>query len=180
MWGRWMDRYRNSLIPIAEQTGVSWPYFPLLQDTASSAGLWDAGTYLPDDIMVKVDRASMANSLETRAPLLDHRIIEFAYRLPVEFKLQKGVNKRVLRELLYRQVPKQIVDRPKMGFSIPLSNWLKRELRPWAEEEINRISATENFDKKAVLKIWDDHQSGKDDNTGKIWGLLSLGAFLKK
>lgn len=176
----WMDRYRQGNAPLTQQRGAAMLNFPILPDAASTAGLWDAGTYLPDDILVKVDRASMANSLETRAPLLDHRIIEFSYRLPLEYKLQNGVGKKVLREVLYRHVPRKIVDRPKMGFSIPLAAWLKRELRPWAEGLLNQVPRdSEYLNKPAIDRLWSDHMTGKRENTEKIWGLLNLLAFCK-
>jgi len=152
--------------------------FPILKDTSSTAALWDAGTYLPDDILVKVDRAAMANSLETRAPLLDHRIIEFAARLPLEYKLGNGVSKKVLREVLYRYVPKKLVDRPKMGFSIPLSAWLRSELRPWAENLLDQVpNDSEQFDKPMINQLWKEHISGQRDHTEKLWGVLSLLGF---
>lgn len=174
----WMDRYRRGSVPLTEQLGVTMLDFPILSDAANTAGLWDAGTYLPDDILVKVDRAAMANSLETRAPLLDHRIIEFAYHLPMEYKLQRGIGKKVLREVLYRHVPRIIVDRPKMGFSIPLALWLRNELRPWAEDLFNRIpDSSGNFNKPMINQLWKEHLSGELIHTEKLWGILSLLAF---
>jgi asparagine synthase (glutamine-hydrolysing) len=176
----WMDRYRQGNVPLTEQRGVTMLDLPVLSDAATTAGLWDAGTYLPDDILVKVDRAAMANSLETRAPLLDHRIIEFAYSLPLEYKLQQGVSKKVLREVLYRHVPKQIMDRPKMGFSIPLTEWLKNELRPWVENLLNQIpDDSEHFNKPMIDQLWREHLSGQRVHTEQLWGVLSLLGFLK-
>ena len=176
----WQDRYRDGNVPLTEQRGVKMLDFPVLRDAATTAGLWDAGTYLPDDILVKVDRAAMANSLETRAPLLDHRIIEFAFRLPLEHKLQNGVGKKVLREVLYRHVPKKIVDRPKMGFSIPMAAWLTKELRPWAEDLLSKIpDDSELFNKPMINGLWQDHLSGRRVNTEQLWGVLSLLGFVK-
>lgn len=176
----WLDRYRQGRVPLTEQRGVTMLDFPLLPDAATTAGLWDAGTYLPDDILVKVDRAAMANSLETRAPLLDHRIIEFAYRLPLDYKLGNGVSKKVLREMLYRHVPKQLVDRPKMGFSIPLAAWLRNELRPWAENLLNQIpDDSEHFNKPMINQLWKEHLSGQRVHTEQLWGVLSLLGFVK-
>jgi asparagine synthase (glutamine-hydrolysing) len=176
----WVDRYRNGAVPLAEQQGATMLDFPVQRDAASTAALWDAGTYLPDDILVKVDRAAMANSLETRAPLLDHRIIEFAYSLPLHYKLEGGVGKKVLREVLYRHVPRKIVDRPKMGFSIPLAEWLKKELRPWVEELLNQIPKdSEHFNKLAINKLWIEHLSGKQAHTEELWGILNLIGFIK-
>ena len=97
----------------------------------------DTLTYLTDDILAKVDRASMAVSLETRIPLLDHRLFEFSWRLPVEFHSHKRVSKRVLRSMVNRRIPQKIMDRPKMGFAIPLAAWLRTQLRDWAEDLLN-------------------------------------------
>lgn len=174
----WIDRYRQGHVPFREQRGVMTLDFPILSDVASTAGLWDAGTYLPDDILVKVDRAAMANSLETRAPLLDHRIIEFAYRLPLEYKFQGGLSKKVLREVLYRHVPKQLVDRPKMGFSIPLAAWLRKELRPWADELIRQTP--DMFDKTVIAQMWREHLSGQCNHTERLWGILMLASFVDR
>ena len=174
----WQDRYRNGNVPLTEQRGVKMLDFPVLRDAATTAGLWDAGTYLPDDVLVKVDRAAMANSLETRAPLLDHRIIEFAHRLPLEHKLKNGLGKKVLREVLYRHVPKKIVDRPKMGFSIPMAAWLTNELRPWAENLLEQIPRdSEYFNKLVIDKLWKEHLSGQCEHTERLWGILSLQAW---
>ena len=174
----WMDPYRQGPVPLAQQHGAGLLKFPILTNPATTAGLWDAGTYLPDDILVKVDRASMANSLETRAPLLDHRILEFSYRLPIEYKLQRGVGKKVLREVLYRHVPKEIVDRPKMGFSIPLASWLRNDLREWVENQIDRIPKdSEQFNKPQINQLWREHLAGKE-HTGQLWGVLSLLGFV--
>jgi asparagine synthase (glutamine-hydrolysing) len=177
----WMDRYRQSPVPLVEQRGVEMIDLPLLPSAPATAALWDAGTYLPDDILVKVDRAAMANSLETRAPLLDHRIVEFSYRLPFEHKMEAGRGKRVLREVLWRHVPYRLVERPKMGFSIPLGSWLKNELRSWTESMLAQIPRDSTvFDKKAVDELWSDHLSGKRVNTEQLWGLLSLLAWFAK
>lgn len=161
-----------------EQGQVNQARIPILADAANTAGLWDANTYLADDILVKVDRAAMANSLETRAPLLDHRIIEFAYSLPLKFKLSGGTGKRVLREVLYRHVPAAIVDRPKMGFSIPLAQWLRNELRPWAEHLLSRIAGDATpFIKADIDRMWREHLAGKNNHSEKIWSVLTLLAF---
>lgn len=177
----WMDRYRQGNVPIIEQQNSKMLDFPILTDAASTAGIWDAGTYLPDDILVKVDRASMANSLETRAPLLDHRIIEFSYALPLHFKLAGGENKRVIRSLLYSHVPREIVDRPKMGFSIPLGDWMKNELHSWVSNKISSIPRdSEHFNRSMIDQLWSDHLSGIKENTEQLWGILTLIDFIEK
>ena len=176
----WMDRYRQGKGPLAEQRAIAMLTFPILPDAATTTALWDAGVYLPDDILVKVDRAAMANSLETRAPLLDHRIIEFAYRLPPEYKLTNGVGKKVLREVLYRHVPRELVDRPKMGFSIPLAAWLRNELRPWAEDLFSQIPDDDEYlNKPMIVQLWRDHLSGRGVYTEQLWAILSLLGFMK-
>ena len=173
-----MDRYRGARVPMQEQGRVDQPPVPILADAADTAALWDANTYLADDILVKVDRAAMANSLETRAPLLDHRIIEFAYRLPLEFKLQGNTGKRILREVLYRHVPAAMVDRPKMGFSIPLAQWLRHELRPWAEHLLSRMAGDATpLIQADIGRMWREHLAGQNNHSEKIWSVLTLLAF---
>lgn len=176
----WVDKYRQGRLPLLkEHCSVPAMDLPEFSDVAATAGIWDASTYLPDNIMVKVDRAAMSNSLETRAPLLDHHIIEFAFQLPVEFKLEKGIGKKVLREVLYRHVPKVIVDRPKMGFSIPLTTWLRYDLRSWAEKLLSQIPGdSEFFNKSMIDQMWKEHLSGHHVHTDRIWGLLTLLEFL--
>lgn len=141
----------------------------------------DAMTYLPDDILVKVDRASMSNSLETRVPFLDHRVIELAWRLPVEMKVRQGQSKWILRQVLYQYVPKNLIERPKVGFSIPLGEWLRGPLREWAEELLSakRLSQEGFFDHNAVSKIWHDHLRGKENHESLLWCLLMFQAWLE-
>lgn len=175
----WKDRYRKRAVPLRHQGWAKSTELPALTDIPSSAALSDAGSYLPDDILVKVDRAAMAVSLETRAPLLDHRIVEFAYRLPTSYKLHNGQSKRVLREVLYRHVPRELVDRPKMGFSIPLANWLRTALRPWAEELLMSVPPDSPvFEKSQIALLWKEHLRGRD-RTEQLWGILALVGFLR-
>lgn len=176
----WIDQYRHERSHFKERKMAEISSLSILADAASTAGLWDAGTYLPDDILVKVDRASMANSLETRAPLLDHRIIEFAYSIPIQYKINNGISKKVLREVLYRHVPKKIVDRPKMGFSIPLSSWLRKELRPWAESLLEQIPKnSEYLNKHMINQLWKEHLSGQRNHSERLWSIFSLLGFIK-
>lgn len=141
--------------------------------------LWDMQGYLPDDIMTKVDRASMAVSLEARAPLLDYRLAEFAAALPEEFLISGGQGKCILRELLYRYVPSELIDRPKMGFSVPLGDWLRGGLRDWAEDLLaeRRLREEGLLNAEGVRKLWRSHLSG-NDRKGELWAVLMFQAWL--
>ena len=142
----------------------------------------DAGQYMTDDILVKVDRAAMANSLETRVPLLDHRVVELAWQLPLHMKIRDGVGKWVLREVLYRHVPREMIERPKKGFSVPLGQWLRGPLRDWAEALLNkqRLEKEGYFNSVVVRRVWTDHLQGKRDYARKLWGILMFPAWLEK
>lgn len=143
-------------------------------DLAEQTMLSDLLTYLPDDILVKVDRASMAVSLETRAPLLDHQIIEFAWSLPIEQKIRAGTGKWVLREVLYKYVPRKLFDRPKAGFAIPVGTWLRGPLREWAESLLTpqKLSRQHNVDPALITKRWQEHLSCRRNWTEAIWCVL--------
>jgi asparagine synthase (glutamine-hydrolysing) len=134
--------------------------------------LMDMKTYLPDDILCKVDRASMYNSLETRMPFLDKSVIEFAWSLPMDMKIHSSGGKKVLREMLYNYVPKKMMERPKTGFSIPLAEWLRSDLRDWAEYLISRIENEDFFHFQPIQKKWNEHLSGKKDWSHSLWSIL--------
>jgi asparagine synthase (glutamine-hydrolysing) len=140
----------------------------------------DATAYLPDDILVKVDRAAMAVSLETRVPFLDHRVAAVAARIPLSMKIKNGRGKHVLRELLYSHAPRALFERPKAGFAIPIGQWLRGPLRPWAEELLSptRLAAEGYFDPAAVTARWRDHLSGRRDATPALWAVLMFQAWL--
>lgn len=136
----------------------------------------DSLAYLPDDILVKVDRATMANSLESRAPFLDHRIAEFAWSLPISMKIQGGNGKAILKNLLAKHLPPELFERPKQGFGIPIGDWLKSELRGWANELMNESSLWKSgfIDKQAALSVWKSFEKGGPVPQDKIWNLLAL------
>lgn len=140
----WMDTYPSGL----------------LEDGQHNLMLMDLLMYHPDDILTKVDRTAMAVSLETRVPMLDRDVVEFAWTLPLSFRQSGGVSKKILRDILYRYVPQELMERPKKGFSIPLHRWLKqKELREWAESLLTPSLLEEQglFNATNVKKLWDDY-----------------------
>ena len=141
----------------------------------------DMATYLPDDILVKVDRASMAASLETRVPFLDHRVVELALRIPVDQKIVGNRGKEVLRKILYKYVPKKLIDRPKQGFGIPLGEWLRGPLREWAEDLISkeRLSKEGFFEVEMIHERWNEHLSGKRNWEQSLWSVLMFQSWLE-
>jgi asparagine synthase (glutamine-hydrolysing) len=141
--------------------------------------LWDSLTYLPDDILTKVDRAAMGVSLETRIPFLDHRVVELAWKLPLDVKIKKGVGKWPLRQILYKYVPNELIERPKAGFAIPVGQWLRGPLREWANSLLDekRIEHDGYFNPKLVSLLWGQHLGGKYDHTPRLWAILMFQAW---
>ena len=142
----------------------------------------DTRTYLCDDILTKVDRAAMATSLETRVPLLDHRLVELAWKMPIEFKIRKGQGKCVLREVLYKYVPKELIERPKAGFGIPLGEWLRGPLREWADDLIDEIRLIREgyFYPNPIREKWAEHLSGRRNWEFHLWNILMFQAWLQE
>jgi asparagine synthase (glutamine-hydrolysing) len=142
----------------------------------------DMTTYLPDDILTKVDRAAMAVSLETRVPMLDHRIVEFALSLPLHMKMRQGETKWILKQVLYRHVPQSLLDRPKAGFGLPLGDWLKGPLRDWAATLLDesRVSQEGYLNAGLIQEKWQQHLRGQRDWTAQIWATLMFQSWLEQ
>lgn len=161
----------------ASPTVVHWPSTgtPLQQ-----LRHWDAVQYLPDDLLVKVDRAAMSTSLESRAPLLDHRVAEMAFAMPDRMLFRDGRGKWILRRVLDRYVPRELIQRPKAGFGVPLAQWLRGQLRDWASDLLDprRIRRDALLDAGRVATMWSQHESGAYDRSAHLWNILMFQAWL--
>jgi len=154
-----------------------WEIPPLEDaDFAHSIMYSDAITYLPGDILVKVDRATMGVSLEARTPYLDHQVVEFAWQLPLSLKIRPPWSKYVLRQVLYRHVPRALIDRPKQGFSVPIGEWLRGPMREWAEDLLgeSRLKQGGVLNPKTVRAMWRQHLSGAREWRNGLWNVLML------
>ena len=142
----------------------------------------DLLTYLPDDILVKVDRASMGVSLETRAPMLNYKLVEFALKLPQKYKLRDGTSKWLLREVLYKNIPKNLIERPKAGFAIPIGEWLRSSLKEWASDLLSKevLEKQGFFNATKIQERWLQHQSRKYNWEHFLWNVLMFQSWYKE
>ncbi len=180
MTSHWLDTEEILSHDVNPQAISADSHHPGLQHVAEQMMYRDAIAYLPDDILVKLDRATMAVSLEGRVPLLDHRVAEFAWKLPLHMRIRQRQGKWILRQVLYRYVPRAIVDRPKSGFGIPLAAWLRGPLRDWAESLLNetRLQQEGYFNSGPIRRMWCEHLSGKMNWEYHLYDVLMFQAWL--
>jgi asparagine synthase (glutamine-hydrolysing) len=140
---------------------------------------FDSLNYMPENVLTKVDRASMAVSLEARVPLLDYRVMEFSAKLPMNLKIRNGKGKWLLRQVLYRYVPRRLVDRPKMGFRLPLANWLRGPLRAWADDLLQPKQLEQDgfLVSEPIVAKWKEHLEQRNDWSRHLWSVIMFQAW---
>jgi asparagine synthase (glutamine-hydrolysing) len=175
----WRQPRRALRNPPAGDVSAEIPWSARVEDQVAQMMYSDALSYLTDDILAKVDRAAMGVSLETRVPLLDHRVVELAWSLPMKMRIRNGETKWILRRLLYRHVPRKLIERPKMGFSIPLAEWLRGPLRDWAEELLSPAALGEHrlFDADFLRSMWGQHARSERNHASQLWTVLMFQAW---
>ena len=176
-----LDEWAGERSPVLDGGEAAKHIAPANLDDSVATMLRDATGYLPDDILTKVDRASMAVSLETRVPFLDHRLAAVAARIPVSMKVRGGKGKHILRRALFERAPAALFDRPKAGFAVPVGQWIKGPLRDWAETLLDpkRLASEGYFDPAIVRARWNEHLSGARDSTAAIWSILMFQAWIE-
>lgn len=167
---------REPLTMLTDRTG-----WAALSDFTQRMMYLDLISYLPDDILVKVDRAAMGVSLETRVPMLDHQVVEFAWQIPLSLKIRDGQGKWLLRQVLYKHVPRELIERPKTGFDVPIGEWLRGPLRGWAESLLSEARLREEgfFDASVIRNRWAQHLSGRRDWQQALWNVLMFQAWFQ-
>lgn len=183
VYRNYLDEWNGGPKPVLGSNGKASTFdFAVEMPDAGRMMYCDAVTYLPDDVLCKVDRASMAVSLETRVPFLDHRVAELAARIPLSLKIGRGEGKLILKSLLRQYVPPQLVQRPKAGFQVPIGEWIKGPLRDWAEDLLDerRLGSEGFLDATLVRDRWHAHLAGKRDSTAALWAILMFQAWLNE
>ena len=177
----WRDPESMTHAPEPETVLTSTRGMPSFDGVVNRMRYFDLVSELPDDILMKVDRATMAVSLESRAPFLHPDIVEFAWRIPPSQQVRDGQGKWLLRQVLYKYVPRELIERPKMGFGVPIADWLRGPLRDWAEALIdeNRLRREGYLEPEPIRRAWSDHQSGATDSSHLLWGVLMFQAWLE-
>jgi len=183
--------YRRLVSQIGDSTPLMpdaiEPHWPIDGDPLAGRGdavdrmqILDTTTYLPDDILTKVDRAAMVPALEVRVPLLDHRVVDFAWRLPRRMKIRGGIGKWALRQVLARHVPRGLVERPKQGFGVPLAGWLRGPLRDWADDLLDPSHLSAPLASAPIRQMWADHLDGRRDFAHGLWNILMFEAWRRR
>ena len=182
MYLRLMSQFlpEDGLVLGESSSGIDGQLWPARGTPGEQMRHWDVGQYLPDDLLVKVDRASMSSSLETRAPMLDHRVVELAFALPPHILERDGQTKWILRRVLDRYVPRELIERPKAGFAVPLAQWLRAPLLDWASDLLDpaRLTREGLLDAGKVSAMWQEHLSGRFDRSSHLWTVLMFQAWL--